>query len=290
MERRQRPLVTAHIHTPQHLPAGLAVPTTPSPCFPQRRAWREFQESIVDENTNPIRNTTRQPPVPSRSPLDSTTLKAENIAWPGVKWRMSPPRTAVTAMVLAKWKPTHEWLMYFIPLVVASGGNSGNQAATLVITALSTGDCKLADWPRILRREFALGLLLGGLLAIPGYCLALAYAPSAAAALVIYSTALASWAVLPEKADACLRTLTTISRAMHNGLRHDAPAMKNRGLCCSNFDQDRVFCSHLQPTRPLSPQLRMNPNPVRRTLPLCRRRFALCWFAELVFVLWRRVC
>ena len=51
----------------------------------------------------------------------------------------------------------------------------------------------------------------------------------AAAALVIYSTALASWAVLPEKADACLRTLTTISRAMHNGLRHDAPAMKNRG-------------------------------------------------------------
>ena len=38
---------------------------------------------------------------------------------------------AVTAMVLAKWKPTHEWLMYFIPLVVASGGNSGNQSLAL---------------------------------------------------------------------------------------------------------------------------------------------------------------
>ena len=97
---------------------------------------------------------------------------------------------AVTAMVLARWKSPHEWLIAFIPLVIASGGNSGNQAATLVITALSTGDCKLSDWPRILRREFVLGLLLGGLLAIPGYCLALAYAPTAAAALVIPLTIL----------------------------------------------------------------------------------------------------
>jgi len=95
---------------------------------------------------------------------------------------------AVTAMVLAKWKPTHEWLMYFIPLVVASGGNSGNQAATLVITALSTGDCRLADWKRILRREFAVSLLLGALLAVPGFLLGLAYAPDPLHALVIPAT------------------------------------------------------------------------------------------------------
>ena len=92
---------------------------------------------------------------------------------------------AVTAMVLANWQSPHAWLVAFIPLVIASGGNSGNQSATLVITALSTGDCRLTDWPRILRRELALGLLLGGLLAIPGYLLALAYAPTAAAAAVI---------------------------------------------------------------------------------------------------------
>ena len=92
---------------------------------------------------------------------------------------------AVTAMVLAKWQSPHAWLVAFIPLVIASGGNSGNQSATLVITALSTGDCRLTDWPRILRRELALGLLLGGLLAVPGYLLALAYAPTAAAAAVI---------------------------------------------------------------------------------------------------------
>ena len=74
--------------------------------------------------------------------------------------------------------------------MVASGGNSGNQSATLVITALSTGDCTLADWPRILRREVVLGLLLGCLLAVPGYVLAVFYAPSLVDALVIPVTIL----------------------------------------------------------------------------------------------------
>ena len=92
---------------------------------------------------------------------------------------------AVTAMVLATWRSPHAWLVAFIPLVIASGGNSGNQSATLVITALSSGECRLSDWPHILRRELALGLLLGALLAVPGYALALAYAPTAAAAVVI---------------------------------------------------------------------------------------------------------
>jgi magnesium transporter len=97
---------------------------------------------------------------------------------------------AVTAMVLSTWKSPHAWLVAFIPLVIASGGNSGNQSATLVITALSTGDCQLSDWRRILRREFALGLLLGLILAVPGYLLALAYAPTPAQAIVIPATIL----------------------------------------------------------------------------------------------------
>jgi len=97
---------------------------------------------------------------------------------------------AVTAMVLARWRSPHAWLVAFIPLVIASGGNSGNQSATLVITALSTGDCRLADWRLILRREFAMGTLLGAILAIPGYLLALAFAPSPLQALVIPATVL----------------------------------------------------------------------------------------------------
>jgi magnesium transporter len=97
----------------------------------------------------------------------------------------------LTALVLSQSPLAHGWLIAFIPLVIATGGNSGNQSATLVITALSTGDCKLSDWRKILRREAALGLLLGGLLAVPGYLLAMAYAPSPAEAVVIPVTIMA---------------------------------------------------------------------------------------------------
>ena len=122
------------------------------------------------------------------SPLGESYLDAAivSLTWKrGVWLTILFATAAVTAMVLARSPITHAWLVAFIPLVIASGGNSGNQSATLVITALSTGDCKLSDWPRILKREFALGLLLGLLLAVPGYLLALIYAPTPMAAMVI---------------------------------------------------------------------------------------------------------
>jgi magnesium transporter len=59
--------------------------------------------------------------------------------------------------------------MLFIPLIMSSGGNSGNQSATLVITALSTGNIRLTDWYRIALREIVVGLLLGGFLALFGF-------------------------------------------------------------------------------------------------------------------------
>jgi magnesium transporter len=127
------------------------------------------------------------------APLGESYLEAAivSMTWKrGVWLTILFATAALTAMVLAKSPITHAWLIAFIPLVIASGGNSGNQSATLVITALSSGDCKLSDWPRILRREFALGLLLGGLLAMPGYLLALVYAPSPVHALVIPITIL----------------------------------------------------------------------------------------------------
>jgi magnesium transporter len=58
------------------------------------------------------------------------------------------------------------WLVAFMPLVISSGGNSGNQSATLIITGLTTGDIKLRDWLLVVGRELLMGLLLGGLLAL----------------------------------------------------------------------------------------------------------------------------
>ena len=61
------------------------------------------------------------------------------------------------------------WLSLFIPLVISSGGNSGSQSATLIITALSRGHIKLTDWRKVITRELAMGLMLGSLLAFMGY-------------------------------------------------------------------------------------------------------------------------
>ena len=127
------------------------------------------------------------------SPLGESYLEAAlvSMTWKrGVWLTILFATAAVTAMVMARAPLTHAWLVAFIPLVIASGGNSGNQSATLVITALSSGDCRLSDWKRILKREFALGLLLGMLLAVPGYLLALVYAPTPVQALVIPLTIL----------------------------------------------------------------------------------------------------
>lgn len=82
------------------------------------------------------------------------------------------------------------WLVFFIPLVISTGGNSGSQSATLIITALSTGDITLGDWWRVVRRELLMGLLLGGMLGIVGCGLALVNSPQPIAALVVPMTIL----------------------------------------------------------------------------------------------------
>lgn len=59
-------------------------------------------------------------------------------------------------------------LALFIPMIISSGGNSGSQAATLIIRALSTDDIKLKDWIIVLRKELLSGILLGSILGIMG--------------------------------------------------------------------------------------------------------------------------
>ena len=60
-------------------------------------------------------------------------------------------------------------LTLFIPLIISSGGNSGSQAATLVIRALSLGEVTLKDWFVVFKRELYTGLALGIGLAIIGF-------------------------------------------------------------------------------------------------------------------------
>ncbi|MCK9229920.1 MAG: magnesium transporter [Syntrophales bacterium] len=52
-------------------------------------------------------------------------------------------------------------LVFFMPLLIASGGNAGAQSATLMVRALATGDVKTKDWVTLLGREVGIALLLG---------------------------------------------------------------------------------------------------------------------------------
>lgn len=52
-------------------------------------------------------------------------------------------------------------LVFFLPLLVDSGGNAGSQSATLVIRALATGDLRLKDWFKMFSKEISVSFLMG---------------------------------------------------------------------------------------------------------------------------------
>ena len=59
-------------------------------------------------------------------------------------------------------------LALFVPLIISSGGNSGSQAASLIIRALALGELSLKNWWYVMRKEIFSGLLLGSILGIIG--------------------------------------------------------------------------------------------------------------------------
>lgn len=61
------------------------------------------------------------------------------------------------------------FLSIFIPMIISSGGNSGSQAATLIIRSLATEDVKLDEWASVFKRELYSGLMLGTLIGILGF-------------------------------------------------------------------------------------------------------------------------
>lgn len=59
-------------------------------------------------------------------------------------------------------------LSFFIPMIISSGGNSGAQAATLIIRAISTDDIRLSEWKHVFTRELLSGLMLGIIVGLSG--------------------------------------------------------------------------------------------------------------------------
>lgn len=76
-----------------------------------------------------------------------------------------------TANVLQAYEDSFAmgFVLIFLPLIISSGGNSGSQAASLIIRGLAVRDIEMEDWSKVLRREIVMGLCLGLVLGFLGF-------------------------------------------------------------------------------------------------------------------------
>lgn len=66
--------------------------------------------------------------------------------------------------VIQKWVA----LTFFVPILIATGGNAGMQSAMMIIRGLTTGDITVKDFFKVVLRESLLGFVIGIILAIAG--------------------------------------------------------------------------------------------------------------------------
>jgi magnesium transporter len=80
----------------------------------------------------------------------------------------------VSSGVIAAYQETLEAaiaLAFFLPLLIDSGGNTGSQAATLIIRALATDEIRLSEWLGTLLKELGVGFALGMTMAVASFLL-----------------------------------------------------------------------------------------------------------------------
>lgn len=80
-------------------------------------------------------------------------------------------------------------IVFFLPLLIASGGNAGSQSTTLVIRAMAVGDVTVKDWFKVISKEalvsFALGLTMAVAISLIGYYRGSAYHVGAETAMIV---------------------------------------------------------------------------------------------------------
>ncbi|GAA3072437.1 magnesium transporter [Actinocorallia glomerata] len=80
----------------------------------------------------------------------------------------------LTVQVLDVFEETLEAvvvLALFVPLLIGTGGNTGNQAATTVTRAMALGDVTTRDVFKVFWREIRVGITLGSVLGVLGFLL-----------------------------------------------------------------------------------------------------------------------
>ncbi|HEY8532044.1 MAG TPA: magnesium transporter [Limnochorda sp.] len=82
---------------------------------------------------------------------------------------------SVSGLIIATFESTLQAaiaLTFFIPLIMATGGNTGSQAATVTVRALATGELTSREFWRALRGELLTGAILGVVLAAVAWTMA----------------------------------------------------------------------------------------------------------------------
>lgn len=77
-----------------------------------------------------------------------------------------------TGSIMKSFSTTLESLILlgmFIPMLMDTGGNAGSQSSTLIIRGLATGDIKLTDAFRVLKKEFIISLICGVVLSMVNF-------------------------------------------------------------------------------------------------------------------------
>ena len=110
-------------------------------------------------------------------PLDESYLTTPllTIAWKRGGWLLflfaAGFMSAHVLQSYQKLSKIYEWLALFVPLVIATGGNAASQTATLVIRTMALGELTKESVPRLIRRELAVGLILGVSMSLCGFIL-----------------------------------------------------------------------------------------------------------------------
>ncbi len=81
-------------------------------------------------------------------------------------------------------------LVFFIPLIVSSGGNSGSQSSTIITRSLATGDIQFSNILQVLWRESLSGIVMGLLLGAIGFVRAYFWDTGLAVSMIVGFTLL----------------------------------------------------------------------------------------------------
>ncbi|UCD15420.1 MAG: magnesium transporter [Candidatus Omnitrophota bacterium] len=107
-------------------------------------------------------------------PVEKPYMEANifNVVWKRSFWLIVlVVFESISALVLQRHHITISQfvaLTFFIPVLVAMGGNTGTQSATIIIRSLAVGDIRVKDFFKVIFRESFVGVLIGFILALVG--------------------------------------------------------------------------------------------------------------------------